>query len=263
MPAITAAALQLDAQPGNLTANLDQARLWGRRAVDQGARLLLLPELYNTGYDLELISSLNYDFPQQQAAWAALAGELGVWLAVGLLEQDQAGYANSLCVFSPHGEDVARYRKNRLFSLSREREIFRPGREGVLCEIDGLRCGLLICFDIRFPELARSYRQQGCDALLVASAWPLPRLDHWRILLAARAVENQCYLLAANRVGRDASFWFLGNSCLLDPWGVRKDCLGESEAGMVLGVLDSEEVVAVRRRLPCLEEKDPPSGPEG
>jgi len=142
-----------------------------------------------------------------------------------------------------------------LFCLGKEKEIFIHGNKPVTFSIGGINLGIMICYDVRFPELARRYVDLNCSVLIISSAFPFPRLDHWRNLLKARAIENQVYIIASNRVGKDADFNFLGNSSIIDPWGTLKGALNETEEGVILNEISMDKVNQVRDFIPCLKDK--------
>lgn len=255
MNSIKAAALQVDCCPAELDWNNRRAEVFIREGAAAGAELIVLPELVNFGYSLELIKELDYDYEAAKGFYANLAAELGVHLVCGLLEKREGQFYNSQVVFRPNGQIEAIYRKINLFPLAIEDEVFEGGREPVTFEVGDFKCGLLICYDIRFPELSRRYLEMGVNCLIVSSAFPFPRLDHWRVLLQSRAIENQCYLIAANRTGRDGEFQFLGNSSIIDPWGTVKASMGESDEGPLCSELTLSRLEEVREAIPCLESK--------
>lgn len=253
------ACIQIDCVPGDLTKNLEKAISMIHTAAAQGAEMVVLPELCNVGYDLNLVKEMHYGskgFADTKAVFARAAQELGIHIAAGLLEvQDEAHSKlyNSLQVFNPDGEVIATYRKVCLFPLSFEERLFVPGQDAMTVTINGITLGLMICFDIRFPELSRQYFTEDCAGIIVASAFPFPRLDHWRTLLKSRAIENQMYIIAANRVGQDAGLQFLGNSCIIDPWGTVKATTDELEEAIVMHEIDPAKISEVRGRIACRE----------
>ncbi|NCB32118.1 MAG: carbon-nitrogen family hydrolase, partial [Clostridia bacterium] len=127
---------------------------------------------------------------------------------------------NTALVFDRQGVCLARYDKTHLFSPMGEHEFFQPGNSLCTFRLDGVLCGLLICYDIRFPELARSLALQGMEVLFLPAQWPKQRVPHLSLLCEARAVENQMFVACCNSCGSDASgTHFGGHSCAIDPWG--------------------------------------------
>jgi len=250
---IKAACVQLDSRPGDVKGNIDKSFRLIEEAKERGAQLVVLPELFNVGYDFCVLKDLHYDYYETRSLLSHSAKEFNIHIAAGLLEIEDGKWYNSVLVFDGGGVLLTRYRKICLFPLSHEEEIFHPGNELATFFIGNLKFGIMICFDIRFPEISRIYYKEGCSCVIVSSAFPFPRLDHWRILLRSRAVENQMYIVAANRVGKDGPFFFMGNSCIIDPWGTVNAIANETEETVILHELVADKVDEVRRTIPCTE----------
>lgn len=248
---IKAACIQVDSRPGDVKGNIKKSLGLIKEAKDRGAQLAVLPELFNVGYDFSVLDGLRYDYDETRSLLSAAAREMDIHIAGGLLELEDGKRYNSVLVFDPGGNVLTKYRKICLFPLSREEKIFHPGGKLATFSIGNLKFGIMICFDIRFPEISRRYYEEGCSGIIVASAFPFPRLDHWRILLKCRAVENQLYVIAANRVGKDGSLYFMGNSCVIDPWGTVKATANETEETVITGDIVAEKVDEVRKTIPC------------
>ena len=240
----------MDCEPGDVTKNMEKAVGFLRKAKEKGAELVLLPELFNVGYDFSVYKTMTYDFEETKKILSDTAKELNIHIVAGILEKKEEWWYNSLLVFDNLGEILTNYCKINLFPLSYEEEIFIPGKKIALFTMNGVRFGLMICFDIRFPELSRQYYKEKCDVMLVSSAFPFPRLDHWRTLLKSRAIENQMYVIAANRSGKDSGVTFLGNSCVIDPWGTVKATANETEETVIIHEITSENVNLVRNVMP-------------
>ncbi len=252
---IKVACIQMDCESGNVKANLIKAGKMLAKAREKGAMLAVLPELFNVGYKLDILKSLDYDFCGTTAEISKLSKELDIHIAAGVFEKCDGRYYNSVVVYNNNGELIEKYKKINLFSLSNEKEIFIPGNEIKTFNIKSFKFGILICYDIRFPELSRKYLNAGCSALIISSAFPFPRLEHWNTLLKARAIENQVYVIASNRVGKDGDMQFLGNSCVIDPWGnvlIKKD---ETEEDVLVHDISTDEVERVRTFIPCIDDK--------
>lgn len=248
------ACIQMDCTPCDVTVNNRKAEKLIDCAADSKAKLIVLPELYNVGYDLDMIKKAENGYTQTIAMLSQASRKHNVYIAAGILEYLDDKFYNSVFVFS-NGDVVCKYRKVHLFPLSKENDIFEEGRELVTFSVDEFKFGIMICYDIRFPEMPAKYVKEGCSGLIIASAFPFPRLDHWRVLLRARAIENQLYLAAANRVGNDNGIWFAGNSCIIDPWGTVKSTLNETEEGIIVEDIDLNKVLKVRADMPCLRNK--------
>ena len=245
--------------------NLDAARALLARAAREGAELAILPEYFcimgRSDRDKLAIAERAGDGPIQSML-AETAREHRLWLVAGTLplRSDEEGRArNANLVFSPAGERVARYDKIHLFRYDNGKEQYDEGRtlkagdEPVAFDAAGLRVGLSVCYDLRFPELYRALMTPPCDLLSVPAAftWTTGQA-HWELLLRARAVENQCYVIAAAQGGRHENgrrTW--GHSMIVDPWGEILAVRPEGE-GVVLAELDAERIADVRRQLPAL-----------
>ena len=189
----------------------------------------------------------------------------GVWVIGGTLplrSSDPARVLNASCVFGPGGEAVARYDKIHLFKYDNGRENYDEGRaiqagaQPVSFQAGNLRVGLSVCYDLRFPELYRALMHPPCDLLAVPSAFThTTGKAHWELLLRARAVENQCYVLAAAQGGLHPNGRrTYGHSMIVDPWGSVVSVLAEGE-GVVLAELEPARIASVRSQLPALEHR--------
>jgi predicted amidohydrolase len=217
--------------------------------------LVLLPELWATGYfafDDYAGTAQPLDGPLVRAMGAAAAAAGVVLHAGSMVERDGAGRLfNTSLLFDRDGALVHTYRKVHLFGYgSREQELLTPGEHvGAHGEL-----ALSTCYDLRFPELFRAQVDDGSQLFLVAAAWPLARLAHWQVLLRARALENQSFLLACNAAGRQGSVELAGRSAVVDPWGT---VVAEAGAGPQTLVVDIDPDLAVRARkeFPALADR--------
>jgi nitrilase len=265
------AALQMVSGAG-LDANLDTARRLIATAAAQGAALVALPEYFcfmgRADADKLAIAETPGEGPIQRLLSQA-AREHGVWVIGGTLPMkspDPQRVLNSCCVFAPDGGLAARYDKIHLFRFERDsggvRESYDEGRAilagsaPTACDAAGLRVGLSVCYDLRFPELYRALMRPPCDLLSVPSAFTYTTGQaHWELLLRARAVENQCYVIAPAQGGRHENgrrTW--GHSLIVDPWGEVLAVRPEGE-GVVLAELDPARIAAVRAQLPALQHR--------
>lgn len=258
------AALQMVSTP-DVQRNLQSAARLLREAAAAGARLAMLPEYFCL---MGRRDSDKFDIAEApgdgaiQRFLAEQACEHRLWLLGGTLPLREAGaqrLRNSCLAFAPDGHLAARYDKIHLFAFDNgterydEGRVLEPGAAPVALQADGVRVGLSVCYDLRFPELYRALMRPPCDLLSVPSAFTYTTGQaHWQLLLRARAVENQCYVLAAAQGGRHENgrrTW--GHSLLVDPWGeVLAEC-AEGE-GVVLGDIDPARLASVRQQLPAL-----------
>ncbi len=263
-----AAAIQLTATP-DVAANLAAADGLVRRAAADGATLVLLPEKWSVlGHGAALRASAQ---PLDGAAitWAReVARELAIDLVAGSVAERVPGeekLRNTSVHIGPDGEIRASYRKIHLFDVEVDGTVYReseneaPGDAPVLSTgADGARLGLSICYDLRFPELYRALTVAGARILLVPAAFTLATTrDHWEPLLRARAIENQCFVVAANQIGEhEPGLRSGGRSMIVDPWGVVLAQASDQET-VITADLDLARQDDIRRRLPALAGRRP------
>ena len=238
------------------------------RAASQGATFVALPEcvtfLGRKEHHAANAETLDGDTVQ---AFAQTAKRLGIWLHGGsIIEKgpDGAKDYNTTVVFNPHGERIATYRKIHLFDVDiapgsyRESDTYLPGDQVVNTDIAGINVGLSICYDVRFPELYRLLALAGAKVLMVPAAFTaFTGKDHWEVLLRARAIENQCYVLAPAQwgehpVGRQC----YGRSMIINPWGTVMATATDGE-GVIVADLDMAELARLRTSVPSLANRRP------
>jgi len=218
--------------------------------------IVLLPELWDTGYDLTRLEEIaDREGEQARELFRELAQQYEVYIIGGSIANRKAeGTYNTSLVFAPNGEVVHEYSKVHLFRLMEEEKYLQSGEAIESFTLDEMPAFLQICYDIRFPESIRKGALAGAEVLFVVAEWPNPRLAHWRQLLIARAIENQMYVVACNRVGSDPNNTFFGHSLIIDPWGEIVAEGGEEEE-IVVGTLDRTLVEDVRRRIPIFADR--------
>ncbi len=257
------AAVQMSSGPDR-AANVARAEALIRRAAGRGARLVVLPEVFAWRGTRPGDPGATEPVPgPTTATLAALARELGIHLCAGSLLETVAGESrpyNTSCLFDPQGELIARYRKMHLFDVEipgrvsvRESDTRAPGDAVVTARTALGTLGLSICYDLRFPELYRALVRAGAQVLLVPSAFTFPTgAAHWEVLCRARAIESQCYLIAADQTGTSPhGFADWGDSLIVDPWGRVLARAGDGE-GVITAEIDLAYLARVRQELPCL-----------
>jgi len=263
---LRAAAVQLNSN-ADKARNLAAAERLVRAAAGDGADLVALPEKWNllAGGEELVAGAETLDGPSLTAArgWAR---ELGIHLLAGSIAERREGekVANTSVLIGPDGEDLAVYRKVHMFDVDaggvsyRESEHEQPGSELVTAPVGDLIAGLSVCYDLRFPELFRILALRGARILTVPSAFTTATgRDHWEVLLRARAIENQAFLLAPNQVGEaPPHFDSFGHSAIVDPWG-RVLALAPDEECFVAAELDLAAQERVREELPSLANRRP------
>jgi len=229
---------------------------------EQPIDLLLAPELFNVGYTPATFAKRceKRGGPTEKAL-LKLARRLGWSIVAGLGVSEKDRLYNEAVVLDPAGVAVARYRKMHLFAAVGldESDYFTRGTEPIVAPIGlvgataapPLSAGLAICYDVRFPELFRRYFLAEVPLICIVSAFPEPRGDHWRALLPARAIENQCFVLGCNRVGTEDGLTFAGYSAIIDPWGRVVAEAGPNEEVLLQADIDLKEVKRARRRIRC------------
>ena len=261
-----AAAVQLNSN-ADKARNLAAAERLVRAAAADGADLVALPEKWNllaAGEEL-LAGAESLDGPSLSAA-RSWARDLGIHLLAGSVAErgDGEKASNTSVLIGPGGEDLAVYRKIHMFDVDaggvsyRESEHEQPGSEAVTAPVDDLTVGLSVCYDLRFPELFRILALRGARLLTVPSAFTTATgRDHWEVLLRARAIENQAFVLAPNQVGRAAPhFDSFGHSAIVDSWGTVL-AMAPAEECFVAAELDPATQDRVREELPSLANRRP------
>jgi deaminated glutathione amidase len=258
-----AAAVQLSSTP-DLDRNLEAADRLTRAAAERGAELVVLPEKWPVLGTPEQTAAGAQPLDGAALAWArSTARELGIDLVAGSIAERVEGAergANTSVHVGPDGEDRAVYRKIHMFDVEvggrtyRESEHEAPGDEIVGSELaNGERLGLTICYDLRFPELFRIHAVRGATVMTVPAAFTeTTTRDHWEVLLRARAIEDQCFVIAANQTGEPApGLRTGGRSMIVDPWGLVLAQAPDTET-FVVAELDFDRLRAIRRKLPSL-----------
>ena len=214
--------------------------------------LLVFPEMSLTGFTMnpqkfaEEMDGVSFRYFMQ------LSRKLKKHIFAGIIEKDGNKIYNSLIHFDDKGIIRVIYRKIHPFSFAKEDKHYNAGTETVATKIDGITFGLSICYDLRFPELYRHYGKNRVDVLINIANWPTVRIDHWNLLLQARAIENQCYMIGVNRVGKDSHLEYSGYSSVVNPIG---KVLAHSLSEEILSVeIKLDEVIKLREKLPFLDD---------
>lgn len=246
------AAVQMNILSRNQEANLAKALSLIEKAAKK-ADIICLPELFTTGFDYEYIT--NYAAPIENQITTAIserAKELKTFIIAGSIpEKTDKGIYNTSIFFDDNGEIIGKYRKLHLFPLMEEDKHFIEGSELPVFDTPLGKIGIMLCYDLRFPEVARKLALSGAELIFVPAEFPQPRIAHWQTLLHARAIENQVYIVGVNRIGKDSANIFFGNSCVINPWG---DLLATSKDTefIVKAEIDISNLYDIRKKLPCL-----------
>lgn len=257
MPRVMISLAQMNIALGDVRKNVKVAEEWVAEAARRGSHLIVFPELWSTGYALErgkeLASELNVGI---FAHVTALMVQNKLAFVGSMLEKRGVHVANTAAVIFPNGKIAGVYRKIHLFRLMEEDRWLQPGNAPLLQEFPWGLTGIGICYDLRFPELFRKYAVQDAKIMIVPAEWPQERIDHWRALVIARAIENQCYMVAVNACGRTGDTVFGGHSMIVDPWGKIVVEAGEMPALLTVEI-DTDLVNVVRSRIPVFDDRRP------
>ena len=237
-------------------ANLAKARPFVEAAARAGARIVVFPELATTGFTMAPEGFAEPLPGPATEAFGRMAREHGLYVVGTAVEAHAPHPRNAAFALSPEGALLDIYRKLHPFTYGEEHRHYVGGDDCPVFEVDGIPCGLQICYDLRFPEPFRALAAKGAEVVFLPANWPARRIDAWSTLLAARAIENQMAVCGVNRVGRDPQAEYPGRSSLLDPFGVAVATGGDTE-GLVVGDLDLTKLRAWRERFPALRDRRP------
>ncbi len=255
---ITISLAQMDIKIGDVSANLATMKKLTTAAAARGSDLVVFPELWSTGYDLS--SAASYATPTDRGLFAevaAIAREQKIAIVGSLLSSLGEGQVGNTAVyFDKAGRNLGTYSKIHLFQLMQEHRYLTAGRHLSYVDSNWARLGLAICYDLRFPELFRRYALADAIMVILPAEWPNPRKSHWLTLLQARAIENQMFLIACNRVGTTGDSSFFGHSCIIDPWGDFA-VLADDQQGVWTAEVDPAAVSIVRQKIPVFADRRP------
>lgn len=256
MQSIHAAAIQFTVNQGNLDANLDYVRGALGRVADQGAQLAVLPEMWSSGFAYKSLNELAERTESVTAELCALSARYHLVIIGSQPEPAGDDHVFNTAHVIDNGQVVARYRKLHLFSLLGEDKAFKGGDSWCLAETSLGKIGVIVCYDLRFPELSRRLALEGARVICVPAQWPKPRQEHWRTLLRARAIENQLYVVSCNACGQIGKLEFFGMSLIIDPKGEVLADAGE-QPGEIKAVLDWQAMDDWRSQIPCFGDRRP------
>lgn len=215
--------------------------------------LLIFPEMTLTGFTMK-----SSDFAEELDGdsylfFSSVAKEKKCSVMYGFIEKGKKKNFNTLVHLNNQGKLFSTYRKIHPFSYSTEDVYYGKGKETVITKVKGIKTGLSICYDLRFPELYRYYGKERVHLIVDIANWPDTRIEHWRTLLKARAIENQCYVAGVNRVGDDLKLHYNGFSSVFDPVGKEIVCV-KNEEKIIIAEIDKSQVDEVRKKFPFLED---------
>jgi predicted amidohydrolase len=252
---------QISCEVGGFDANMRKLRDFAARAKAGGADLIVFPEMVDTGYSMPVIQ-------KHAQPWTAgavpelqrIAKENLIAIVAGISDREGDLIFNSQVFVGRNGELLGKYRKTHLVTAAPldERVCFSPGNEFVACDMGDFKIGLSICYDLRFPEMARTLAvKNGANVIVNSSAWPVVRAEHLRILGLARAVENQSYFIIANRVGTDDGVTLCGGSMIIDPSGKILAAASAGSEELIQADISGELIAETRDRVPAFQHRRP------
>jgi len=253
---IRTAIIQFDIRLGDVESNLAVVRKRIATLAKQGTRLILLPEMWSTGFANDRLKEFSETTPRVLKDLSGIAKKLHLTIIGSLPEKKKAGIYNTAYVVDKDGSVADVYRKVHLFSPTGEDRYFKPGRKAVVSETSLGPIGLMICYDLRFPEFCRALALNGATLVAVMAQWPAERVTHWDTLLKARAIENQLFILGANRCGIDGNLAYAGHSRIISPYGEVMARAGKRHA-TISATIDLRVVERTRKYIPCLKERMP------
>lgn len=218
-----------------------------------GIELFIFPEMTLTGFTMKSKEMAETIHGDSFRFFSSIAKEKSANIFAGIIEQRKQLIYNTLIHIKPDGNLLKLYRKVHPFSYSGENEHYHAGTKPAYTKIKNWKIGLTICYDLRFPELYRKYGKKKAHLIVNIANWPDTRIEHWRTLLKARAIENQCYIAGVNRVGKDPKLNYVGFSSVFDPMG--KEIVSvENDEKVIVVELDKNYVNEVRTKFPFLDD---------
>ncbi|MDX2479058.1 MAG: carbon-nitrogen family hydrolase [Desulfuromusa sp.] len=253
MKQLICASIQFNIALGHIDANLDKIITALQRVAQQGAKLVVLPEMWSCGYDYRNLVELAQETPRVLQELQNKCRELEL-VTVGSLPELKDGTIYNTAYVVDRGEIVGSYRKLHLFSTMREDQFLGAGNQSLVVDTSVGRLGVAICYDLRFPELFRKLALEGAEIICIPAEWPKPRQEHWKILLRARAIENQLFVIAANCCGVQGKLDFSGLSQLISPLGNVLQMAAEEDTELV-AMFDFSEMEKYRKKIDILNDR--------
>ena len=250
--------VQLKIRDGDIKTNISKGINYITKLAESGSDLIIAPELWPTGYDKELILRFSNDIKKHEELVDTLKSISNKYKSVIIapmpVKEDNKIYNAAVVIYKD--DIIAIYKKIHLFRLFHEDNIFTKGDDVTLVHVKGFNLGLAICYDLRFPELFRILSAKEAHIIAIPASWGAPRVEQWRTLLKARAMENQVYVVGVNRVGYSEVIKedFPGNSCVIDPLGNEVVCLGKYE-GAINITIDLDYIKKARSYLPLWSDR--------
>jgi len=255
MSKLTIAVSQIDLALGKPQKNLETIKNEIVHAKLHNADVVILPELWSSAYDLEHAATHASSIDQGMfATIAQQAREHQIAIVGSLLESDGGKIYNASVFIDANGNCLGAYRKLHLVPMLDEPRFLTPGNDAPVFDAPFGKFAMAVCYDLRFPELWRHYALSGAQIVFLSAEWPTKRIAHWRTLVPARAIENQIFIAASNRVGKSKDERFGGYSMVVNPWG-EAVVDSASRADLLVAEIDLDEVNSVRERIPVFKDR--------
>jgi omega-amidase len=258
MNELTVGCFQMEVLPGDVEGNLNKVERILPQLRDAGCQLAVFPEMWTGGFGYPVLQEMADRTPKVLLKLREWAAKYRMVLVGSLPEAEGGKIFNTSFVLDASGEVAGTYRKIHLFSLTGEPDHFGRGQVPLVCDTRAGRLGVVICYDLRFPELARRLALDGAEIICFSALWPVSRVAHWSLLLRSRAVENQLFVIGCNGCGIEGITQYGGASAIISPTGRVIAEAGEREE-VILGELNFAEMADFRRHLPCFSDRLPGS----
>ena len=246
-----------------LESNLKKAETFIIEAVKRGSNIICFPEMWTTGFNWTNNEKIAKDQNKTIEKISQLAKQNKIWINGSVLALNEKGkVANTSLLFNADGKIVGTYRKTHLFTLLKEDKHMAPGESLCAVKAPWGSTGLSICYDVRFPEMFRTYALNGVQIVLMPMAFPYPRLAHLRTLIRARAIENQMFMVGINQVGEedygaDGKVTYFGSSCIIDPWGETVVEASQDKEELLTATIDTSMSDEIRNKMHVLKDRRP------
>lgn len=253
MKRVQASVFQFNVKRGDIAHNVKLVR---ERLEKCPEGIVVLPEMWSCGFDYKRLPEHAMKTPEILEELAPVAQKKRLIISGSLPELKDGKVFNTAYLMDSGGKIAGLYRKVHLFFAGGEGRGFAPGESTAVFDTEIGPIGMMICYDLRFPELARTLAVKGAKIITIPAQWPRPRISHWRTLSRARAVENQLFTIACNRCGVDGKIDYAGASIIVSPMNEILAEAGEEE-GLRTGIMDFDILDDYRKNIPCLEERQP------
>jgi len=246
--------VQFDVKAGQIEANLNTIFEHLEKLASDSVSLAVIPEMFSCSFDNENLKqhSKSTDKILEKLSLLAKVNQMAITGSLPEKENDQI--YNSMVFIDRDGKIIFRYRKLHLFKLTNEHLYYSAGNDIAVLDSSFGRIGLMICYDLRFPELARILSLQGAKMIIVCAQWPEARKEHWETLIKARAIENQLFMICSNRTGIEDNLKFPGMSMVVDPLG-NVLIMGKDKAESIFAEVDLKLVKHARVTMPCITDR--------